>query len=126
MKILEIRMAITGILLLLTVISGVIVSALGRPLNAVVFAIHKLLALSSVVFAVIVVYALQKDVKIGAPVIILIGITGLLFLSLFISGAFLSFEKPAKLVWLTIHRVAPLLTAVSAVLSVYLQLWAKM
>jgi len=125
MRVLEVRMAVTGILLLSTIVSGIIVSALGRPLNTLVFTIHKLLALASFVLVVIVVYALQRNYKIGGPVVFLIIITGLLLLALFLSGAFLSFEKPAHAVWLAIHRVAPLLTVVSAALAVYLQLRTK-
>ena len=126
MNVLEIRIAVTGILLVLTAISGIIVSALGRPLNTVAFTIHKLIAVSSAVLAVIVVCTLLKNVKIGAPAIVLIIITGLLFLSLFVSGAFLSFEKPVNVVLLAIHKAAPLLTVVSAVLLAYLQLRTKM
>ncbi len=121
MNILETRIAIAGILLVLTAISGIVVSALGRPLNTAAFTIHKLLALSSAVFAVIVVVALLKKVQIAAPAMGLIILTGLLFLSLFVSGAFLSFDKPMNTVLLSIHKAAPLLIVVTAVLLAYLQ-----
>jgi hypothetical protein len=126
MNILEIRITITGILLVLTAISGIIVSALGRPLNTAASTIHKLIAVSSLVLAVVVVYTLQKNVRIGVPVIVLTIVTGLLFRSLFVSGAFLSFDKPANVVLLMVHKAVPLLTVVSAVLLACLQLRTKM
>jgi hypothetical protein len=45
------------------------------------------IAVSSLVFAVVVAYALRKNVRLGSPAIALTIVTGLLFLSLFVSGA---------------------------------------
>ncbi|MEW5815012.1 MAG: hypothetical protein AB1798_06410 [Spirochaetota bacterium] len=125
MNVLGIRIAVTGMLLVLTVISGIIVSALGRPLNTIAFSIHKLMALSSAVLTVMVVWTLLKNVRIGAPVAGLIVIIGLFLLSLFVSGAFLSLEKPVNVVLLAIHKVAPIPMVVSSVLLAYLQLRTK-
>jgi hypothetical protein len=126
MNVLGIRLAVMGMLLVLSVISGIIVSSLGRPLNTIAFSIHKLIALSSAVLAVMVVRTLLQNVSIGAPAAGLIVITGLLLLSLFVSGAFLSLEKPAKVVLLGIHKAAPILVVVLTVLLAYLQLRAEM
>ena len=45
------------------------------------------IAVSSLVLAVVVAYALRKNVRTGAPAIALTIVTGLLSLSLFVSGA---------------------------------------
>lgn len=126
MNVLGIRLAVMGMLLVLSVISGIIVSSLGRPLNTIACSIHKLIALSSAVLAVMVVRTLLQNVSIRAPAAGLIVITGLLLLSLFVSGAFLSLEKPAKVVLLGIHKAAPILVVVLTVLLAYLQLRAEM
>ena len=89
-------------------------------MNTLAFTIHKLIAVSAAVVAVMAVVALLRQASIGAPAAGLMIITGLLLLSLFVSGACLSFEKPVNVVLSAIHKAVPILTAASAVLLAYL------
>lgn len=109
-----------GGLLLLVIISGIILSKLGRPLNTPVFTIHKLSAVGAIVLLVININKLAKAGNIPALNIALIVITGVLFLGLFVSGAFLSFEKPAPQIFLRVHQILPLLALASSSISYYL------
>jgi hypothetical protein len=109
-----------GGLLILVIISGVILSKLGRPLNTLVFTIHKLSAVGAIVLLVININKLAKAANIPTLHIALIVITGLFFLALIVSGAFLSFEKPAPQIVLRIHQVLPLLVVASSAISFYL------
>jgi len=83
----------TGVFFLLTIVSGIWLHNMGKPLNTLILTIHKLLALAAVIFTIIIVYNLHKNVEIKTILLILIVITGLSLLVLFISGALLSIGK---------------------------------
>ena len=72
MQAFEQRAVITGILLLLAAVSGVVTSSMGRPLNVPVSTAHKLLAIGAVVFAVLLVVDVQKAVGLGTPLVALL------------------------------------------------------
>ena len=110
----------TGLLLLFTLLSGVWLSHSGRPYNTVIFTIHKLIALGAVIFTVVTVQQLRTSVDIQTLAIGAIVVTGLLFLSLFASGALLSIGKPDHIAILTIHRVAPLLAVIATAATMIL------
>jgi hypothetical protein len=103
MNVLGSRIAIAGTLLMLSAISGVIVSSLGRPLN-------------TAVFAVLVVLTLQRNFGMGPAALVLTVLTGVCLLSLFVSGALLSLDRPVSALLLAVHKLAPLLTLLSAAL----------
>jgi hypothetical protein len=65
--------------------------------------------MASVVFAILLVLDLQRAGAIGTPVAILIGSTGLLFLSLFVTGALLSIDKLASAALRAVHTAIPFL-----------------
>lgn len=116
-----------GILAILTLISGVIVSRSGKPLNIWLVTIHKLIAVAVVVLIVIVVNQLYKSAD--GKMVVTIGlmtISAILFLALIATGAFLTWEEmelPAFV--LKIHQVVPLLVFASSSLTVYLLLQNK-
>ena len=110
----------TGLLFLFTIVTGIWLSNSGKPLNALIFNIHKLIALGSVIFTVILIRNLLKDVEIKTVILILIIVTGLFVLTLFISGALLSLGKPVNNIILTIHSVTPIPTVVTIAITIYL------
>ncbi len=114
------RILIGGLLLVITLLSGVWLSHLGKPWNGVVFTLHKLVAVGTVLLLGNMIYRLQQNAGIGAPGSAAIIVSGLLVLSLFISGALLSIGKPAIPALLTVHRVVPWLAAVSTAATTYL------
>lgn len=117
----EFKIIAAGLLLLLSIIFGIWLSNLGRPLNTFIFSIHKLLALATVIFAGIVVYNLHNNLEINAISIILIVLMAIFFLALFVTGIFLSFEKPLPGSILIIHKIVSALTLLVAIISVYLR-----
>jgi hypothetical protein len=129
MSILTSKTAICGLLLILTLVSGVWLSHSGKPFNSMIFTIHKLLALATVIIIGVNVYHLYRAMDANTLVALgVIAVSGLLFLALFISGAvlslipagLLSLEKPASEAILRIHQVTPLLALVSAMGTIYL------
>jgi hypothetical protein len=129
MTILTSKTAICGLLVLFTLLSGVWLSHSGKPYNSMIFTIHKLIALATVIIIGMNVHHLFRAIDGNILVALgVIAISGLLFLVLFISGALLSLipagllslEKPMPEIILKIHQVAPLLVLISSTVTVYL------
>ena len=114
------KLVIAAGLYVLTIIFGIWVAKLGRPLNTAVFTVHKLAALAAIVFTVIVFQGMIKNSGIRFIAFCLAALAGAALLALFVTGAFLSFEKPHPEFLLQIHRLAPWLALVSAGAAVYL------
>lgn len=118
------KLIAAGILALLTLITGIIVSRSGKPLNIWLVTIHKLIAVGTVVLIVIAVNQLLKTTD--GKMLVTIGImaiSAVLFLSLIATGAFLTREEmelPAFV--LKIHQFVPLLALASSSLTIYLLL----
>jgi hypothetical protein len=115
------KLVAAGLLFLFTILSGVWLSNSGKPLNSVIFTIHKLIALATVILIVMSVYNLYKALALRTFVeLAVITATGLLFLALIITGALLSRNVPLPGAILRVHQVAPLLALVSSAITVYL------
>jgi hypothetical protein len=116
------KLIAAGILFLLTLISGAIVSHSARPLSVGLVTIHKLIAVGTMVLIGMAVNQLYKTVDgkvfIGMSVMI---ISGALFLALIATGALLTREEMQlpELV-LKVHQVVPLLALASSTASIYL------
>ena len=115
-----VRFVIPGILFLLTLGFGFWLSHAGKPLNVVLFNVHKLIALAAVVLAVIQTRNVLKDGEVQFVLIALIALTGLTVVALFVTGALMSANKPAHDTLLTIHKIAPPLAVVAAIGALYL------
>jgi len=116
----ESKVILSSLLLLLSLIFGIRLSHAGKPLNQFIFTVHKLLALSSVIFAGIVIFNLHKNLDLNAISIALIVFIIIFFIALFTTGVLLSFEKPMPGSVLVIHKIVSALTALFAIISIYL------
>ncbi|MEJ2752650.1 MAG: hypothetical protein ACK2U5_15230 [Candidatus Promineifilaceae bacterium] len=118
------KVLIVGILFLFTLVSGVIVSRSGRPLNIWLVTVHKLAAVCTVVLIYMAVHQAYKTAD--GRVFIMIGLAALsavFFVALIASGAFLTREEmelPAFV--LRIHQLAPLMALLSTSLTLVLLL----
>jgi hypothetical protein len=119
------KLIVIGLLLLFTLLSGVWVSNAGRPYHTGIFTIHKLIALGAVIFTVVTVQQLRIGMDTRTLAVGAIVVTGLLFLSLFASGALLSIGKPDHIAILMIHRVAPLLAVIATAATMVLLISSK-
>ena len=115
------KLIAAGVLFLAALVSGVFLNRAGRPLNATIFGLHKIVALVTVVLLVVVSVQLYKSgetraaLELGAMIL-----TGVCLLALFVSGALLSFERSLPELALRIHKVAPALTLVSTIVTLVL------
>jgi hypothetical protein len=122
MEAISTKLIAAGILFLLTLISGVILSHSGRPLGVGLVTIHKLIAVGTIVLTGMVIYQLYKtgDTKLFFELSAIV-ITAILFLALIATGALLTREEmqlPEMV--LKIHQVAPLLVVAFSTFTVYL------
>jgi hypothetical protein len=120
MKPIEPKLVVTGVLFLLTLVSGVWLTHSGRPLNTAIITIHKLIALATVILTGATVYHWRTGVMVSWFAIGGIVITALLFIALFVSGALLSLGKPMPGAVIAMHKVLPLLSAASTAATLYL------
>lgn len=116
------KLIAAGILFLLTLTSGVIVSNSGRPLSVLLVTMHKLIAVGTVVLIGMAVK--QLYVTADGKTIIMIGlmVASLIFiLALIATGALLTREEmQLPEIVLKIHQVAPLLALVFSSATIYL------
>ena len=118
------KLIAAGLLGMFTLITGVITSHSGKPLNIWLVSIHKLIAVGTAVLIVIAANQLFKTSE--GKMIITIGLMAIsvvLILALIATGAFLTREEmelPGFV--LKIHQAAPLLALASSSLTVYLLL----
>ncbi|MGD8587000.1 MAG: hypothetical protein PVH65_14415 [Chloroflexota bacterium] len=113
------RILYCGLGFVITGLSGILLSHSGRPLNSMIFAVHKLVAVATIILTVVSVRDLYKSAAIQAPQPALIGIMALVFVALLASGALLSFDKLALAIVLRVHQVAPLLAMGFTALTIY-------
>jgi hypothetical protein len=109
---------IPGIVFLLTLASGAWLSRAGKPLNPIIFNVHKLIALAAVVATAVQTYSALKAAQ--AILIVLLILAGLSVVALFVTGALMSMNKPVYGILLTIHNVAPFVAVIAMALAIYL------
>jgi hypothetical protein len=105
---------------LITIAFGFWVGKLGRPYNGILFNIHKLIGLGTVVLASIQVYRLFKTVQPESLIILLTALVALCVIALFASGAFLSIGNLDYGLMRTVHNVALIVAVICCGMVVYL------
>jgi len=114
-----------GIGFLLTLAFGFWLGRIGKPYNGILFNIHKLIALGTVIVTVMQVYKIHNGLTAQALLIILLVVAGICVVALFSSGAFLSIGNLDYTLMKTIHKIALTLAAVDMVMATYLLLSGK-
>ena len=109
-----------GIVFLLTLAFGFWLSRIGKPYNGILFNIHKLLALATVIVAA---FEIRKTLQSEGTIPfynVLIALTGVSIIALFATGALMSIGKLNYAVSLTIHKAAPILATMTLIAAIYL------
>jgi hypothetical protein len=114
------KFIIPAILFVLTLASGVWLSSAGKPLNPVIFTLHKLIALGAVVLTAIQIYNTFMSTPAQTLIIALVIIIGVCVVALFATGAFMSIGKNSYDLMLVIHRVALVLAPIAMAAAIYL------
>ena len=115
------KLLLCGLLFLLTLLSGVLLSHSGKPYPTLIFNVHKLIAVGTVVVIGINVYRLYPTMSLPAFLgLAIIALTGVLFLALIVTGGLLSLNISLAGSSLKVHQVVPLLALAASALSLYL------
>jgi hypothetical protein len=110
-----------GVLGIITLITGVLLSNAGRPLNAVLFNLHKIISVATVVLIIVFVIQLYKAGETKTMLEIgMIILTILFFIALVATGGMLSFEREWPAIVLKIHQVLPLVSLAFSAISSYM------
>jgi hypothetical protein len=110
----------SGILFVLTLVFGVWLSQSGKPYNSLLFNIHKLVALGTVIVVGVQLSRMLKNTDPLALIIALLVVAALCVVALFASGALMSMGKLDYTLTLTIHRIALGVLVIGMVLEIYL------
>ena len=112
------KFLLPGIVFLLTLVSGFWLSSAGKPLNSLIFNIHKLIALGAVVFIVIQIHNAAKSAGVQGLLIGLFVLAATCVIALFATGARMSIGKSAYTTFLLIHQISPgvLLIAIAGII----------
>lgn len=108
-----------GVVFLLTLIFGFWLGEKGKPYNGILFNIHKLIGLGTVIITTMQIYGVLKNTEISSLLIVSIIIAGICVVTLFASGAFLSIGNLNYKFMKAIHNVALVLAVIAMALTVY-------
>jgi|SRR5271165_5872413 len=121
--------AVTGLLFLFTLFSGVRVSRnlqlndprpSGEPVSGVTSTVHKVISLLLVICAGVSIRNLHRGLEFRSVELIAVIVAGLLFLLMFVSGSLLSLGKARSDALLAVHQAGSLLTVIPASAAIYL------
>jgi hypothetical protein len=104
---------VPGIGFILTLVFGFWLTRIGRPYNGILFNIHKLIALGTLIPAAAGFYRMFNALESQSLLIVLIVLAGLCVAALFVSGAFLSIGRMNYRVVKAVHNIALVLLVIA-------------
>ena len=113
---------VAGIFFGLILLSGIWLKRSGKPYSVIVLTIHKLISLAAVGFLARAVVQMNRTAPLGATGLALAVATGVMFLTTIVTGGLVSIDRPVPAAVKTLHRVTPILTALSTGLTLILLL----
>jgi hypothetical protein len=120
---------VVGLLLLFSLIFGFSLSrnlkhsdsrASGKPLAGTLPAVHKLVALVTVIVVAVTIRNLHRGIEFRGMELSAVIFTGLFFLLMFVTGSLLSLGKAANGVVQVLHEVVAVLTVIFTSGAIYL------
>jgi hypothetical protein len=112
------KIAITGTLFLIIVLTGFWVSRSGKPINVIKMNIHKLIALGTAVFIGIIFYRMSNGIAFNLQRITSLILSVFFAVAAIITGGLASLAKPIR-VAVVIHKITPYLTILSTAATLY-------
>jgi hypothetical protein len=114
------RLLAAATLSILTLLSGLWLSRLGKPYNSWAFNLHKLIAVAAIFVIGINVFNLCRTLELQAFIVpAFIVLSGLLLTSLVVTGGLLSLNISPQ-ISLRIHQAAPLLALAASAATLYM------
>jgi len=114
-----VKFILAVILFVITIIFGIWLHNSGKPFNTLLFTIHKLTALATVIFGSMLLYNKLKLTKQFGVIPVLVIIIGGALLSLIVSGAVLSTGSKIYGAMLVMHDTGTIVTVISLVVLIF-------
>ena len=123
------KIAVTGLLFFITLLSGIWLSRnlrlndprpSGKPLTGADSAVHKLSALAMGIIAGVTIRNLHRGIEFRSIELTAVIVAGLLFVLMVVSGSLLSLGKARNDEILALHNVGSVLTVVATKGAIYL------
>ena len=123
------KIAVTGLLFLITLLSSIGLSRnlrlndprpSGKPLTGADSAVHKLIALATGIIAGVTIRSLHRGIKFSSIEFTAVIVAGLLFVLMVVSGSLLSLGKARNKGIVALHNVGSVLTLVATAGAIYL------
>ena len=123
------KIAVTGLLFLITLLSSIWVSRnlrlndprpYGKPLTGTDSAVHKLSALAMGIIAGVTIRNLHRGIEFRSIELTAVIVAGLLFVLMVVSGSLLSLGKARNKGIVALHNVGSVLTLVATAGAIYL------
>ncbi len=105
---------------LITVAFGFWLSRLGKPYNGLLFNVHKLVALATVILAGLAVYQVLKVMDVETLIVLLLVLAALSVIALFASGALMSAGKGEYSMLKLVHNISPFILVIAMGTTIYL------
>ena len=115
----QLRIAGAGLFFLFIFLSGYRLRHSGRPYNAIVLTVHKLIAVAAFVLLVITMTRSNREAALNTIELTASVVTGLSFLCLIVTGGLLSIDREMPAVISKLHQIAPYVTLLFTVLILY-------
>ena len=119
----QVSLVVTGILLLLICLSGIWLKRAGRPLNAGISAIHKLIGVGAGVFLIMTLVRMNDATPLTTGQWVAVVAAAACFVGTVATGGLLSTDKPATPLLTALHRIIPALTVVATAGLMYVLFW---
>jgi hypothetical protein len=114
------KFLLPAVAFILTVAFGLWLSRLGKPYNSLIFTVHKLSALGTVLLTALRFLPAFRDPALQIMPILLIIVAAVCIVALFATGALMSANKLRYAITLTLHQVAPVVGLIALALATYL------
>jgi hypothetical protein len=118
----QVRIVGVGLSFLVIFASGLWLSHLGKPYQAGLFAVHKLVGVAVGILLAVIVYQAHQAAPLTALQVAAIAATILLFAATVVAGALLSLDMSLPALVPRLHQVVPVLTLLSSTGTLYLLL----
>ena len=106
-------------------LSGFWLSRSGKPYNALIFNIHKLIGLATGVFLSLTVSQVHRAAPLGPLEINAVVVTALIFVGTVAAGGLSSIDRPMPSAISIMHKLFPYITVLSSAVTLYLLLSRK-
>ncbi len=120
---------ITGLLFLVTLITGLVQSRnlrlndprlSGKPIASGIAAVHKLFALAALITAAVAIRRLHRGMEFTSIELTAVILAGVFFLLMIITGSLLSLGRPRSDELLAVHKIFSVLTVIPTFGVIYL------